>query len=67
MTQEAPQLTVTDLQDIKSIIEVASKRGTFAAAELTAVGTVYDKLTKFLVSITPKQEETVAETPQTEE
>jgi len=67
--QEAPQgaptgpdLTVQDLQALKSIIDVASKRGAFQAAEMEVVGRTYNRLNTFLEAVTPKNEgETPAE------
>lgn len=51
--QEAapPELTLSDLGAIKSVMEVATQRGAFKAQELTAVGQIYDKLSLFLNSI----------------
>jgi hypothetical protein len=48
-----PELSIADLQNLKAIIDVAVKRGTFAAAEISAVGNVYDRLNAFLVAVTP--------------
>jgi hypothetical protein len=45
-------LTVSDLVNIKNIIDVASARGSFRGEELSAVGEVYNKLAKFIDSIT---------------
>ena len=60
-TQEAtqqPELTLTDLANLRSIVEVASRRGAFAATEMTAVGTTYDKLNVFLnAAMPPKADE----------
>jgi len=53
-----PDLTVTDLANIKAIIEAAVRRGTFQANELSSVGAAYDKLEKFLVSIANQNKET---------
>jgi len=49
----AVELTLIDLQNIRSIIDVASRRGAFGAAEMTGVGTVFDKLNAFLEAVTP--------------
>jgi hypothetical protein len=51
----APELTVSDLTALRTIVEVASQRGAFKAAELEAVGKVFNKLNTFLESI-PKKE-----------
>jgi hypothetical protein len=53
----APDLTVNDLQALKTIIDVASQRGTFKAAELASVGAVYNRLSAFLDHIAPAQKE----------
>lgn len=46
-----PELTISDLQNIKSIIETTVRRGAFQAQELSAVGAVFDKLNNFLNSV----------------
>ena len=49
--QEDPNtvdLTLNDLASLKSIIDVASNRGAFKPNEMVAVGSVYNKLEKFL-------------------
>ena len=50
-------LTVSDLVNIKNIIDVASARGAFRGEELSAVGEVYNKLAKFVDSIAEAVEE----------
>lgn len=62
-TQQAPaaDLTVVDLQNIRSIIDVAARRGAFAAAEMTAVGTVFNKLDAFLNTVAPPQQPQVGQ------
>jgi hypothetical protein len=52
---EAPDLTVQDLQALKSIIDVASSRGAFKPNEMTAVGSVYTKLETFLKAVASQQ------------
>ena len=52
---QAPDLTVNDLQALKTIIDVASQRGTFKAAELASVGQVFNRLSAFLDHIAPQQ------------
>jgi hypothetical protein len=44
-------LTVQDLNALKQVVEVASQRGAFKAAEMAAVGTIYNKLSGFLDSV----------------
>lgn len=45
---EAPSLALADLVLLLNLIRVTSERGAIKAEELSAVGTVYDKLLKFL-------------------
>jgi hypothetical protein len=45
---EAPAFNLQDLTAVKQIIEVSSRRGAFNAAELSAVGSTYDRLMAFL-------------------
>ena len=51
----SPELTISDLQNIRSIIEVSSRRGAFAANEMEAVGATFNKLAKFLDAVAPQQ------------
>lgn len=61
-----PELSLADLQNLRTLIEVTVRRGAFQASELSGVGAVFDKLNNFLVSVSPpKTEETTA--PQTDE
>lgn len=46
-----PELTISDLNNLKAIVETAIARGTFRAEEITAVGAVYDKVNAFLTAI----------------
>jgi hypothetical protein len=54
--QAAPDLNINDLVAIRSIIDVASQRGTFKAGEMEAVGKIYNKLSAFLDSISDKKD-----------
>jgi len=47
------ELTIIDLQNIRAVIDVASRRGAFQAAEMEAVGTVFNKLNAFLQAVAP--------------
>ena len=51
------ELTVQDLGVLRSIIDVASQRGAFRGPELSQVGTVHDRLMKFLEANQPKSAE----------
>lgn len=50
----APDLNVNDLNALKNIIDVATQRGAFKAAEMEAVGKVYNRLNLFLETVTKK-------------
>jgi len=54
--QQAQPLTVQDLITLKSAIELGSQRGAWRANELTAVGSVYERLSLFVASLLPKEE-----------
>jgi hypothetical protein len=58
------QITIADLDMIKNIIDLASTRGAFRAAEMKQVGEVYDKLTAFLAAVV---EQAQAQEPQDQE
>lgn len=48
-TQTIPtQITVSDLAQIKEIINLACTRGAYNGAEVKTVGELYEKLTSFL-------------------
>ena len=64
--QEAPQLSISDLQALLNVIDVASSRGAFRANELTNVGGVADKLTKFLQHVADQQKAQADEKAQAE-
>lgn len=52
------QLTINDLVAMKSIIDIASQRGTFKPNEMVVVGTTYSKLISFLETVKQSQGET---------
>jgi hypothetical protein len=59
-TQEvptAPELNISDLNTVKSIIDIATSRGAFKPNELEAVGKTYNKLSTFLEHVS-KQAQT---------
>ncbi len=51
VAQKPAELTINDLTNVKSLIEMSVRRGAFNASELSAVGAAYDKLSNFLNSI----------------
>ena len=46
-------VTLTDLQNILVVLDLASSRGAFRGAELQPVGQLYDKISRFLQSVMP--------------
>jgi len=50
-----PDLTIQDLQGLKTIIDVASARGVFKPNEMVSVGQVYSKLEAFLTAVAAQQ------------
>lgn len=51
--EAAPTITLVDLQNVIKIIDAAAERGAFKGGELTAVGTVRDKVQAFLAAALP--------------
>ena len=47
---ENAQLTLADLASIHTLIDAACTRGAFKAPEMSRVGEIYDKLSRFLES-----------------
>ena len=45
---ENAQLTIADLASLHTLINAACTRGAFKAPEMSRVGEIYDKLTRFL-------------------
>lgn len=62
--QQAQPLTVQDLITLKSAIELGTQRGAWRANELTAVGTVYERLSLFVASLLPKEEPKEEDSPE---
>jgi len=54
--QESADLTINDLNSLKTIIDISSTRGAFKANELEAVGKVYNKLSTFLEQVAKQAE-----------
>jgi hypothetical protein len=52
---EPVQLTIADLQLLARIVDLASRRGAFQAAELSQVGESYNKLAAFLAYVESTQ------------
>jgi len=60
---EAPALTVADLRNLRTIIDISSQRGSFKGPELGTVGAVFDKLDAFLKGVDAKETAQQAEAP----
>ena len=61
-----PELSITDLKNIRAILDVAVRRGAFGASEISGVGAVFDRLNTFLEALAQQpqqQDETAGETP----
>lgn len=72
VVQETPdpaaqaQLTVTDIKDLLVVIDAASKRGAFHAAEMESVGKLYNRVKGFVDAVEPKAETQAGDTPAAE-
>ena len=56
--QQVPEsVSLNDLQLLANIVDLASQRGAFRGAELSQVGSVFDRLQKFLGFVAKQQEE----------
>lgn len=53
---EQIQLTISDLQQLSRIVDLASRRGAFQANELSQIGAAYNKVTTFLAYVQAMQE-----------
>jgi hypothetical protein len=54
--QQSTELTINDLNAMKSIIDIASSRGAFKPNEMMAVGQTYTKLETFLSNVAKQVE-----------
>jgi hypothetical protein len=50
----APQLSIQDLQNLRAVIDLAVRRGTFGASEISSVGQIFDRLNTFLTAVAPQ-------------
>jgi len=69
---QAPQpdptaLSIGDLKNLSTILDVASTRGAFKASEMAGVGFIYNKLQAFLAKVAPEQTPEGAVPPATAE
>ena len=54
-------LSIGDLKNLSTILDVASTRGAFKAAEMAGVGFLYNKLQAFLAKVTPPEDKKIGE------
>lgn len=54
-TEPSADLNIQDLVGLKSVVDVATQRGAFRANELEAVGKLYNRLEKFIESVSKKE------------
>lgn len=60
-------LSISDLKNLATIIDVASSRGAFRAGEMATVGVTFNKLQAFLAQATANQEQAEETAPATAE
>lgn len=68
MTEEtkAAEVTVSDLKNVLVLIDLFAQRGALRAAELTSVGTLYERIERFVQhaeSAAGKKTDVAKETP----
>lgn len=49
------ELNINDLNAMKNLIDVVTQRGAFKANELSSVGILYDRLSRFLAAAQPQE------------
>lgn len=57
---QPPNLNLQDIQSLLMIVDTAAQRGAFRAAELSQIGTVFDKVNKFVQAVSPPPPQTTA-------
>ena len=60
--ENTQQLTITDMISIKNIIDAACTRGAFKAGEMKNVGELYEKLSRFIETVTAQADNQTAKT-----
>lgn len=59
-------VNIADLLVLKQAIEVASRRGAFQADEMATVGNAYNKVTTWLASVMPEEQDQADSTGETD-
>ena len=49
-------LSIGDLKNLSTVLDIASTRGAFKAAEMATVGCLFNKLQAFLAKVAPPEE-----------
>jgi len=49
----AQELSINDLKNLRTIVDMAVRRGAFGAAEVSAVGATFDRINAFLNAVAP--------------
>jgi hypothetical protein len=64
---QPPNLNLQDIQGLLMIIDMAAQRGAFRGPELSQIGTIFDKVNKFIQAVSPPSntENNQAEPPST--
>ena len=60
---ENAQLTIADLASLHTLIDAACTRGAFKAPEMSRVGEIYDKLSRFLDAAAQQTQEQTEQAP----
>lgn len=60
---ENAQLTIADLASLHTLIDAACTRGAFKAPEMSRVGEIYDKLSRFLDAAAKQAQEQAEQAP----
>ena len=60
---ENAQLTIADLASLHSLIDAACTRGAFKAPEMSRVGEIYDKLSRFIDAATQQAQAQTEQAP----
>ncbi len=63
----APGLSIQDVLVLRQCVEVAAQRGAYKAEEMTTIGATYDRLTKWLETHMPADENSDADQSDSEE
>jgi hypothetical protein len=56
-------LTLGDITNLQAIIDAASQRGVFKPADMTTVGSLFEKLQKIAETLAPPTTESVNQPP----